>query len=289
MTGDDQLGGEEDEREIRSRIQQANSGTLTEALDELDDPYTIAPAPLTDGQDDVVNDLVSRTGKLENGLRNALTAAEKTGIQTHRNRGRFDTRAAGRMKAGETSVFKKRWAIAKHCTAVALVFDHSSSMDHRQGNNGAQPSRRQTAQALEIAAGRTFAKAQIPFSIIRYTDRVYVTKTAQQRFSPAQLSANAHGQWVNGYTDTTASILAAEQTLRGVDATRKMILVITDGGCNRGPLAVAEACGYVRARGIDQVNCIAIDGILDDDGYNHSIALSADTLATEGLKVLAAY
>jgi hypothetical protein len=68
-----------------------------------------------------------------------------------------------------------------------------------------------------------------------------------------------------------------------------MILVITDGGCNRGPLAVAESCGYVRARGIDQVNCIAIDGILDDDGYDHSIALSADTLAAEGLKVLAAY
>ena len=263
-------------------------GSLSEALSEslpvVQLPCKALDAPVNDN----AKSLTANTARLENGLRNALTAAERSGMQTHRIRGRVDMRSGGRIKSGEANVFKKRWTVAKHCTAVALVFDHSSSMNRRVGlmPDGAVLRRHETAKALEIAAGRTLARAQVPFSIIKYTDGIYIAKTAQQRFTPAQLAANAHGQFVTGLTDTTAAILAAEESLRGVDATRKMILVITDGGCNRGAVAVSESCDYVRARGIDQVNCLVIGPYVEPLGYDHAVEITAESLPREGLKML---
>jgi uncharacterized protein with von Willebrand factor type A (vWA) domain len=194
---------------------------------------------------------------------------------------------------GELNVFKQRWHVARHCTAVALVFDCSSSMNMSPGHypDGERiPTRRQTAQALELAAGRTLARAQVPFSILRYDRRVYVSKMPQQRLAPAQLAANAHAVNLNGTTNTTLAIVKAAESLAHVDATRKMILVVTDGGCGYGPTAVSEACNHARARGIDQINCLSIDGDYgNQSGYDHVIEISADSLPTEGLKMLAAH
>jgi hypothetical protein len=87
-------------------------------------------------------------------------------------------------------------------------------------------------------------------------------------------------------TNTSLAIVEAAATLEAADATRKMLLVVTDGGCNYGAPAVQEACNYVRARGIDQVNCLALDDIGGFAGYDHAVEITAESLPREGLKML---
>ena len=295
FSGDDTIAGvvpdttEATTSEFQARTDAAAEGTLVQAIQHLGRATKKRAVPCEYPADKVVTDMARKTKRLENGLRNALVSTARTGTVTRRTRGRLNGHDIARVKTRELDVFKRRWDTPAHSTAVALVFDHSSSMDHAPltssaGDRG--PSRRAMALALELVAGRTLRKAQVPFSIIRYTSNVYVTKTIHDRYSAAQLSRNVRGQEVTGMTNTSLAIVEAAATLEAADATRKMLLVITDGGCNYGAAAVQEACNYVRARGIDQVNCLALDDIGGFAGYDHAVGITAESLPREGLKML---
>ena len=275
--------------EFQARTDAAAEGTLVQAIQHLGRATKKRAVPCEYPADKVVTGMARKTKRLENGLRNALISTARTGTVTRRTRGRLNGHDIARVKTRELDVFKRRWDTPAHSTAVALVFDHSSSMDHAPltssaGDRG--PSRRAMALTLELVAGRTLRKAQVPFSIIRYTSNVYVTKTIHDRYSAAQLSRNVRGQEVTGMTNTSLAIVEAAATLEAANATRKMLLVITDGGCNYGAAAVQEACNYVRARGIDQVNCLALDDIGGFAGYDHAVEITAESLPREGLKML---
>lgn len=239
------------------------------------------------GDDDYVKQLVDErlkgTQRLENALRKLIKSDSRTGIDTFKQRGMLDRRALTRGKSGNSNVFKKRWHVQAENTAVMIITDVSSSMHGQEIL---------LAAAFERAACRALNRAKSPYAVINYNDSPVIKKRFNENLTQKQVDERAL-KAVNlcaGGTDTTTAITQGADEFAMLPATtkvtRRIILVITDGGCSRGTQMVRDAQAYARSQGVDAVYGIGIGMDLEHRGYDAHETITAESLPRTGLSML---
>ena len=219
----------------------------------------------------------------------------------HETSGRLDRRAIVRMRTGAPDVFSRRDDTPGINTALMVLVDGSGSMSSDIEANGVPTgqTRMHMAQcaAWHIARAAEAANAKVAvacFYVPSDTARramsgadIYIVKdwetgTQDAAYAMTRMAARTT-------TPLSQSIIGAAEYLAGVTgATRRILLVVTDGGCDLGPAAVTAACNIaahmrVEAVGLGMACAEVVDAF--PVGYSENITDLAH-LATKGMAVL---
>ena len=226
-------------------------------------------------------------GVLHGQIARMLVSEEKARRTHHETSGRLDRRALVRMRTGAPDVYSQREDTPAVQTALVLLVDQSGSMDH--GNR--MPMTRLATWALLRAAEDAGARVRV----VGFTspggmahDRADLTIVKDWDTS-ANGAAYAVARMDTGVgTPLSPAIITAAEMAQDVAATRRIVMVLTDGGCNFRAPAVTIACRIAASMGVETVgigmNCDAVIAAFPD-GYSVNIE-DITQLATTGLGTL---
>jgi Mg-chelatase subunit ChlD len=217
----------------------------------------------------------------------------------HETSGRLDRRAIVRMRTGALDVFSKRDDTPGIDTALLILVDGSGSMcaniDQAYATGIARMDMAQVA-AWHIARAAEGANAKVGvvhFHTPREHARsavggadIHVAKDWDRSVQDAAwpiLSMRG-----TSYTPLSQAIVGAAEYLRNVNATRHILLVVTDGVCDLGPDTVHAACNIAASMRVEVVGLgMACAEVVDafPAGYSENIE-DLTHLATKGMAVL---
>jgi Mg-chelatase subunit ChlD len=217
----------------------------------------------------------------------------------HETSGRLDRRAIVRMRTGALDVFSKRDDTPGIDTALLILVDGSGSMcadiDQVYAKGIARMDMAQVA-AWHIARAAEGANAKVgvvhfhtPSDHARATlsgADIHVAKDWDRSVQDAAwpiLSMQG-----TAYTPLSQAIVGAAEYLRSVNATRHILLVVTDGVCDMGPDTVRAACNIAASMRVEVVGLgMACAEVIDafPEGYSENIE-DLTHLATKGMAVL---
>lgn len=211
-----------------------------------------------------------------------LVSEERNQRTHHETSGRLDRRALVRMRTGAGDVFSRRDYMPGNDTAVMILVDCSGSMRHDRMAT-AQAAAWAIAKAAEAAGGKL---AIMGFYGGRNSVRLTLVKDFGQQANTA--AGAIHGLQATSYTPLSAAIITASQAMADVQATRRIIMVLTDGMCDLGPRAVQMACRIAGDHGVETVGigiqCEAVTAAFPSD---YSVCVNdLQQLATTGLGAL---
>ena len=189
---------------------------------------------------------VDGIGKVRAAVRRLVRSADSVAWSRRLESGRFDVRAAGRVRIGQRDVFAKRTETAGHKAAVTILLDTSSSM--RRHAHG------QTAMAINIAEAVEASGCQISvcgFGVDPRTghDSLAVVKGFHEKCKKVFKRFVASAAVLYPSTPLSENVLKASEHLAKADATEHVLIVLTDGSCNSGDLAVLNAVAFAKQRG----------------------------------------
>jgi Mg-chelatase subunit ChlD len=191
---------------------------------------------------------------LQQEIQRLLAANEQRWLTHHETTGRLDRRALPRMRAGATDVFTRRHERPGENAAVMVLWDLSSSMDN--------PGRMEGARGLVWELYRATQAAGTEFGCYGFEHNGVDESApiAQLRpiialgERPAKPAARIMATRSHGWTGLAPAIPAAAHILLGArDATRRVLLVLTDGDCDYGAKLVRDACKLVTQWGVEVV------------------------------------
>jgi hypothetical protein len=212
--------------------------------------------------------------KLRNLILGLLRAPEKTDVRRFKTSGRFDSRAMLRATTGAADVFKRRFRQEGMNTAVTLIVDCSISMSTYVGSATLMNRAAQFAYALSVcieATGQSCevfgfgdqARSRIWNNVDDqngYTDQVRINqcslfpvKTRREKVRHVLGKFDSLSRAASGGTPLSAAMLDATTRLVNERATRRVLLCLTDGECNSGPLACKMAQRMAWAQGVEIV------------------------------------
>jgi Mg-chelatase subunit ChlD len=217
----------------------------------------------------------------------------------HETSGRLDRRAIVRMRTGALDVFSKRDDTPGIDTALLILVDGSGSMcadiDQRCGKGITRMDMAQVA-AWHIARAAEGANAKVgvvhfhtpsePARVAMGGADIHVAKDWDRSVQDAAwpiLSMRG-----TSYTPLSQAIVGAAEYLRNVNATRHILLVITDGVCDLDPDTVRAACNIAAGMQVETVGLgMACAEVVDafPAGYSENIE-DLTHLATKGMAVL---
>jgi nitric oxide reductase activation protein len=154
----------------------------------------------------------------------------------------MDQRALSRMAAGSTAVYTRRVHTAGVDTAVGILVDGSGSMTSRIGMTALMTLH--LIEAVEVARGTVAAW-------LFHGEKDYVELCAIKSFGEKFDARRLLSMKATRYTPLSVAILAASQELRAVRADRRILLVLTDGGCDLGNDCVMGAVAMAENRGVE--------------------------------------
>lgn len=236
------------------------------------------------GQDakNFLDAMTPQNGVLHGQITRLLVSEARTARTHHETSGRLDRRALVRMRTGAPDVFTRRDEAPGVDTAVLLLIDLSGSMGHTIDLA------RVTAWALANAAESAAGKLAIAGFKGNGADCVlHYVKDWHQNASQA---AGALCSVVpNSATPLAASIVAGAQDLADVTATRRILIVLTDGQCDLGGAAVHSACSLAGAMGVEAVGIgMDCETVIRAFPPRYSVNVAnLQQLATTGLGTLA--
>jgi Mg-chelatase subunit ChlD len=217
----------------------------------------------------------------------------------HETSGRLDRRAIVRMRTGALDVFSKRDDTPGIDTALLILIDGSGSMcadiDSHRPKGIARMDMAQVA-AWHIARAAEGANAKV--GVVHF-------HTPNERARAAMSGADIHvakdwdrsvqdAAWPilsmqgTSYTPLSQAIVGAAEYLRNVNASRHILLVVTDGVCDLGPDTVRAACNIAASMRVEVVGLgMACAEVVDafPAGYSENIE-DLTHLATKGMAVL---
>ena len=226
--------------------------------------------------------LTPANGVLHGQISRLLVSEERTTRTHHETSGRLDRRALVRMKTGAQDVFTRRDFAPGVDTAVLLLIDLSGSMD------ACLELARITAWALANAAESAGGKLAIAGFRGESADvTLHYVKDWQD-----SVRQNAHlmrSLIAQDYTPLSAAIVAGALDLEAQTATRRILIVLTDGQCDLGPDAVQSACRLAASQGVETVgiglNC---ENVVKSFPPRYSVNVEdLQQLSTTGLGTLA--
>jgi Mg-chelatase subunit ChlD len=209
------------------------------------------------GSDQTARSLDARLPKravLSGQISRLLVAPERSWTTHRETSGRLDRRALARVGTGALDVFSRREEQAGVDTALMVLVDGSGSMK--------VSGRMETAMvtAWHIASAADTAGARVAVYVF-YTGEVSAKLWPVVEFGEsvrARAGAFPHVT-PQAFTPLSPAILGAAELLMGEAlATRRILMVLTDGDCDLGNARVTEACDIAGAWGVEVVG-IGID------------------------------
>jgi hypothetical protein len=253
------------------------------------------------------NDLTARLPRnsVLHGQIGRLLVSEEVHRKTHHETsGRLDRRALIRMRAGALDVFSQRDDTPGMDTALLILIDGSSSMNEPVYAATGTTSRMQIAQTAAWHIARAAEAANAKVAVVAFHTRMdQLHKRTHDNPTGAALTvvkpftapmdgcAAALGSVsATGYTPLAPAILGAAGMLAEVNATRHILMVLTDGECDYGNDAVTAACALAEDQGVETVGVgMACDEVTRAFPPRYSVNVTdLGQLASTGLGVLVA-
>jgi Mg-chelatase subunit ChlD len=228
-----------------------------------------------------LDDMTPTNGVLHGQVSRLLVSEAHTAKTHHETSGRLDRRALVRMKTGAPDVFSRKECAPGVDTAVMVLIDLSGSMASRIDLA------RVTAWALAKAAESAGGKLCIAgFKGESAMVTLHYVKDWHQ--SASQCAGMLCSLVPNQYTPLSAAIVAGAQDLAEQPATRRILIVLTDGQCDLGNSAVKSACSLAADFGVEAVgigmNCFQVVQAFPER-YSVNVE-DLNQLATTGLGIL---
>ena len=226
-------------------------------------------------------------GVLHGQIARMLMSEEKGRRTHHETSGRLDRRALVRMRTGAPDVYSQRENTPAVQTALVILVDQSSSME----NGGRMSMTKVATWALARATEDAGAKVRIvgftsPSGMNHNMAILRLIKDWDTHAAAAAYAIATMDTFVG--TPLSPSIITAAEMLQDVNATRRIVMVLTDGQCNFKAPAVTIACRIAAGMGVEAVgigmNCERVIAAFPD-GYSVNIE-DLDQLATTGLGTL---
>ena len=182
-----------------------------------------------------------------------LKALDDAQWQRQQSRGRLDRAALASIGAGNVeNVFARRLETDGYETEITVLVDGSGSMSGE---------RSRVAATLALAIAQSADQVAVPCRVVQFHDALADVKRPGERcMSPgARRGFGALVKCQYGSTQLTDAIVVMGRDLaaRGRNK-RKILFVITDGACNRGPAYVRRAAHYVESLNVETIG-LSID------------------------------
>jgi Mg-chelatase subunit ChlD len=246
-----------------------------------------------------LNEKLPGNSVLHGQISRLLVSSEVHRRTHHETSGRLDRRAIVRMRTGALDVFSKRDDTPGIDTALLILIDGSGSMradidcDRPRGiarMDMAQVAAWHIARAAEGANAKVgvvhFHTSRDPARAAMSGTDIRVAKDWDRSVQDAAwpiLSMQG-----TAYTPLSQAIVGAAEYLRNVNATRHILLVVTDGVCDLGPDTVRAACNIAAGMRVEVVGlgmaCAEVVNAFPE-GYSENIE-DLTHLATKGMAVL---
>jgi hypothetical protein len=180
-----------------------------------------------------------------------LVSPERVSVTHRETSGRLDRRALARIGTGALDVFSRKQETPGMDTALLVLIDLSSSM---RGTAHAMA----CVTAFHLAAAAEDAGAKVAVYGFQDNDIVDVASARLIPLLPFGMAvrANAHrimAAQPHVTTPLSPAILGCAEVLRTIDATRHVMMVLTDGDCDYGNACVTDACLVARTWGVEVV------------------------------------
>jgi Mg-chelatase subunit ChlD len=199
-----------------------------------------------------------RNSVLHGQIARLLVTDEQRRVTHHESSGRLDRRALARMRTGATDVYSRRSDTPGIDTALLILIDASSSMRLTTPSGHSRMELAQTT-AWHIGRAAESANAKLGIASFHWRDNVGTGGyTELEMVKPWTMPMAACATTIadigpGGQTPLSPAIVEAANMLAGIDASRRIIMVLTDGDCDLGPATVTGACRLAAARGVEAV------------------------------------
>jgi hypothetical protein len=250
---------------------------------------TPKPAPYTNtAAESALNSLLPSNSVLHGQIARLLVSEERNQRTHHESSGRLDRRAIVRMRTGAQDVFSRREYMPGNDTAVMVLVDTSGSMS----NSDAGQSRMTLAKGAVWAIAKAAESAGGKLAIAGFKGNTTITRLIVVKDFTQPVSNAAGEIWgslhATGSTPLSASIVTAAQDLANVQATRRILMVVTDGMCDLGADTVQAACRLASDYGVETVGIgIACEAVTAAFPARYSVNVKdATQLAASGLGAL---
>jgi nitric oxide reductase activation protein len=231
-----------------------------------------------------------------------LLVSEEMRQTTHRETsGRLDRRALARMRTGAVDIYTRREEAPGIDTAVMILIDGSSSMNegrYRVGKSSrmeiAQCAAWHIARAAEAANGKVaitaFHAGDTTVSGSRDPRAALITIIKPWGVRTEDRAAAITAIEGNSTTPLSPAIIECSRMLATVNATRHILLCLTDGECNYKADGVRAACAIAQDYGVEPVGIgINCDQVVAAFPPRYSVNVeNLAQLAATGLGVLVA-
>lgn len=234
------------------------------------------------------------SGMLHGQIARLLVSDEIHRVTHHETSGRLDRRALCRMGTGALDVFSRRHETPGINTAVMVLIDGSGSMRLELDMNSTTRMDIAKTTALHIAEAAEAANGKVCVAAFFSPNRagqgngalVRVVKPWDATVRDRVLSLNSVR--AGAFTPLSPAIIAAAGMMAEVTATRRIMLVLTDGSCDYGAEAVTAACRVAATMGVEVVG-IGMDAAEVTRAFPPRYSVNVqdlDQLACTGLGVL---
>jgi hypothetical protein len=231
-------------------------------------------------------------GRLRTQIAAALKAPASEDWRHRLAAGRIDGRAMGRMAVGDfAGLYARRTLIDGHECEVAVLMDASSSMSNLDLF---------AAGALMMAIVRAAETVGVKIEVTQFVrSKLATVKAAGERLASPKVMERVWtaASCAAGFTPLSECLaVVCERLLARARGKRKLVFVMTDGGCALGPVALKAVADRYAARGVEIIGVSissSVHGVFQDeisvdssqDVTKVGLGLLARTLAARGARV----
>jgi len=229
------------------------------------------------GSVDLVTTSAAKMGVQRALLARCLKANDNEDHDTGRKHGRLNRRALHRLASGNNAIFGRRTITEGYDTDVQILVDGSGSMQGRSI---------QAASTLALVVAQAAAQVGVDCTTHLFNDEGLLWAT-KGRAKPLPKKFAYMQNNITGSTPLSESILLASHLQHKRSGNKRRILfVITDGGCNSGPDVLKAAAQYVETLGTEVANLHIGSKVMGV--FRNEVAVNVQDVSKTGLKQLTA-
>ena len=235
-----------------------------------------------------LNEIFSN-GVLHGQISRLLVSTEIRRVTHRETTGRLDRRALTRMSTGARDVFSQKHEMPGVETALCVLVDCSLSMNDKVYGTSLNRLSMAVITGWHIAKAAEAANAKVCVAGFEYMyegAKIKMLKPWDRSCGDSARTMTALK--ARGSTPMSPSILEISRAMADMNATRKIIMVLTDGGCDYGEKCMHAACNLAGDMGVEVVgigmNCKMVLDMFPA-GYSVNVE-NLKHLAKVGLGVL---
>lgn len=216
----------------------------------------------------------ARMGRQRQLLAKALKRNEVDTYEGNRTHGRFNTRALAKAMQGNPHVFGKRHTSEGFDTDVQVLVDGSGSMS---GSNIV------AASTLALVVAQAAAQVGVHCTAHLFND-IGLHEATKGKTKPAARKFGAMPGHIMGGTPLTENLIrVATAQAQRAPGKRRVLFLVTDGGCNQGRTILKAAGAYVeQSMGIEIANLHIGSQVLGV--FRNEVAVNVNKVASSGLE-----